>query len=103
MTSAPPINPIPLERLLHDLAASIRETSAEESWATVESTARELANHLRVRNASGMPPSLSVIKDATIICLIFRSGYSYDPRKDRAPTNVEVSPGIRIVWIEYTR
>ncbi|KAF8201422.1 hypothetical protein BJ912DRAFT_1019387 [Pholiota molesta] len=52
MTSAPPVNPIPLERLLHDLAASIRETSAEESWATVESTARELANHLRVRNAS---------------------------------------------------
>ncbi|KAF9480122.1 hypothetical protein BDN70DRAFT_878010 [Pholiota conissans] len=52
MTSASPIDPIPLERLLHDLAASIRETSAEASWASVETTARELANNLRVRNAN---------------------------------------------------
>ncbi|KAF8959042.1 hypothetical protein BDZ97DRAFT_2045486 [Flammula alnicola] len=45
------IDLIPLERLLHDLAASIRKTDADQSWATVETTSRELANHLRVRNA----------------------------------------------------
>lgn len=103
MTSAPPIDPIPLERLLHDLAASIRETSAGESWATVETTARELANNLRVRNASGTFPSLSIFKGATTICLILRSGYPHDPRKDRAPPNLDFSPGIRIGWIEYSR
>ncbi|KAF4614699.1 hypothetical protein D9613_003020 [Agrocybe pediades] len=40
---------IPFERRLKDLSISIRDEGAEESWAAVESTSREIANHLRVR------------------------------------------------------
>ncbi len=60
MASFPPIDLIPLERRLHELASSIRQTDTEESWDSVEKTARELANGLRVRNSTGGYRSLSM-------------------------------------------
>ncbi|KDR81566.1 hypothetical protein GALMADRAFT_239590 [Galerina marginata CBS 339.88] len=51
MASEATIDLIPLERLLQELSASIRKADEEESWIKVESASRELANHLRVRNA----------------------------------------------------
>lgn len=60
MSSFPPIDLIPLERRLHELVSSIRETNTDESWDSVEKSARELANSLRVRNATGECQSLSM-------------------------------------------
>ncbi|KAF8797982.1 hypothetical protein BYT27DRAFT_7228589 [Phlegmacium glaucopus] len=39
-----------LERLLHNLAASLRTTNSDEQWQIVENISRELANSLRVRD-----------------------------------------------------
>jgi hypothetical protein len=44
---------IPHERLLHNLVVSLRKTNSDEQWKTVESTSRELANSLRVRDGPG--------------------------------------------------
>ncbi|KAF8163260.1 hypothetical protein B0H34DRAFT_694710 [Crassisporium funariophilum] len=49
MASDPSIDLIPLDNLLESLAASIREANLDQSWLTVETTSRELANSLRVR------------------------------------------------------
>ena len=44
---------IPHERLLHSLVVSLHETNSDEQWKTVESTSRELADSLRVRDGPG--------------------------------------------------
>ena len=44
---------IPQERLLHSLVVSLRKTNSVEQWKAVESTSRELANSLRVRDGPG--------------------------------------------------
>jgi len=57
--ASPTIDLIPLERLLHSLAASLRTTNLDDQWQTVEKTSRELANCLRVRDGPG-PCLLSI-------------------------------------------
>ena len=49
----------PHERLLHSLVVSLRKDNSDEQWKTVESTSRELADSLRVRDGPG-PIALSV-------------------------------------------
>ena len=44
---------LPHERLLHSLVVSLRKSNSDEQWITVESTSRELANSLRVRDGPG--------------------------------------------------
>lgn len=54
MASSATIDLIPLERRLHDLLQSLRTSEADQvSWLTVKTTAEEIANTLRVRNAEG--------------------------------------------------
>lgn len=48
------IDLIPLER---DLYAR-RDPKDDDAWTEIENTARELANHLRVRNGPGTPLSV---------------------------------------------
>ena len=54
MASEVSIDLIQLERQLHELSVSIRETDAQGSWLGVETACRELANNLRVRNGPGI-------------------------------------------------
>lgn len=59
---------IPQERLLHSLVVSLCETNSDEQWKIVESTSRELANSLRVRDG----PGPSVIAQFICPCLTSR-------------------------------
>ncbi|KAJ3515802.1 hypothetical protein NLJ89_g1525 [Agrocybe chaxingu] len=51
MVSHASIDLLSLGRLLRDLTQSIRSAEGGDVWPTVETTSRELANHLRVRDS----------------------------------------------------
>jgi hypothetical protein len=46
---------VPLERRLHDLLQSLRVSKSDrDSWLGVQTTAEQIANTLRFRNAEGI-------------------------------------------------
>ncbi|KAF9532936.1 hypothetical protein CPB83DRAFT_784211 [Crepidotus variabilis] len=52
MSSQKPVDLVPYQEELDNLLQSLRKSPSQSSWATVETTCQEIANHLRVRNPS---------------------------------------------------
>ncbi|KAF8902129.1 hypothetical protein CPB84DRAFT_1729336 [Gymnopilus junonius] len=93
MASEAAVELLPLQQVLHQLCLDIRDADNDQSWNNVQSVAKEIANHLRVRNApvdnhtilgkTELPQTLT-----SLLSLALRG--TYPPNDDRTAPILEI-------------